>query len=834
MRSPPTHWIDVVFPHPPLHSFTYRVPEFLLEKLQLGHRVLVPLGSRHLTGFVVDFVPKPAIEDLRDIEDILDPYPLLTPDLLKLTRWISDYTLSPWGEVIRTALPPGIHRRSRCIVHRGKGNHALPELLSEIQRRLLSLVEDKRKLSLSQLEKKIGKKGLRIDINKLEDLGLVRVEHVLEEAKVRIQSEKWVSVSNPIDVESLKILERKAPRQAYALKKLIKQGGESPRRDLEVDFSVLRKLEKAEWIEIWEEEIFREPLFNQKNETKKSIGVFLLHGVTSSGKTQVYIESIREVLESGRTALVLIPEISLTPQAVQRYRRAFGEEVAVLHSRMSTGERYDSWRRIREGTFRIALGPRSAVFAPLENLGIVIVDEEHDMSYKQMDPAPRYHARDTAVVRGQLSRCTVLLGSATPSLESYFNCETGKYTLCRLTHRIDHVPMPTVTLVDLKQPPSQQNGPDSSPKQESAGNSGVTEPARSDTVVMTNGQGAAYDHRKSGEHLFLSSHLESKIRERLDKGEQVILLQNRRGFAPSIRCMACGTIEGCPHCNISLTYHQKDHRLRCHYCGFQKTAMDICPGCGGTALRYQGAGTQRIEEEIVRLFPQARLYRMDQDTTKRKGSHHRIITDFEQGKADILLGTQMIAKGHDFPGVSLVGIISADTGLFFPDFRSGEKTFQLLTQAAGRAGRRNIRGEVVIQTYCSDHAVLSFARDHDYIGFYKWEIQHRKELLYPPWGKLALLRFKGVRESRVADAAGRFKEFIKPDVSFEKLGPAPSPLTRIKNMFRYQIILRSDKNRDPGGRKLRKAIREAFLIFRERTRFYDIRIGIDMDPMDMM
>jgi len=807
-------WVDVVFPNPPLQKFTYLVPDRFQQELFLGHRVLVPLGNRKMTGFVVNFVEQPGIHDLREVEDILDPYPLLTSELMELTRWVAEYYLSSWGEVIRAALPPGIHRKSKLIIKAVENTVQTEESVSETQRTILSSLKNKKKISLLWLGKKLGKKGIRFEAMALEKKGLVHIEQILEEPRVKIRSETWVSLVKSLSNDEIQSITKRAPRQGEVLRTLIESGGESRRSDLKVDISVIRRLKENRLVKLWKKEIFRdayqgigsessikinlteeqkEVLLRIDNEIKKKkFNVFLLHGVTSSGKTQVYIEAIRKVLTQGKTALVLIPEISLTPQAVQRYRGAFGNEVAVLHSKMSSGERYDSWRKIREGKFKIALGPRSAVFAPLENLGLIVVDEEHENSYKQTDPAPRYNARDVAVVRGKLNNCVVILGSATPSLESYSNALKGKYTLCQLTQRIDKVSLPEVILVDQK-------------------NAG-----------------------KGNDNRVLSPFLQQKMKEYLGRGEQIILLQNRRGYATFLQCKACGTVLECPNCAISLTYHRKGHKLQCHYCGFEMPAPEVCPKCGGATLDYKGIGTQQVEEEVLKFFPQSRLFRMDRDTMKRKDAHKKIVTEFEKRKGDILLGTQMVAKGHDFPGVNLVGVISADTGLYFPDFRSGEKTFQLLTQAAGRAGRRNVRGKVVIQTLHPENPVLQFVIAQDYAGFYKWVIGQRKELNYPPWGRLILVRFKGEEEERVAEAARFFAEL--PDVNnfIELLGPSFAPLSRIKGMYRYQVIFRVGKDKDPSGKVLRKSVRDALALFYEKVRFPGVRISVDVDPIDML
>lgn len=806
--------MDIVFPHPPHQCFTYEIPERLRPELKLGHRVLVRLGGRCLTGFAVTFNENPQITELREVEDLLDPYPLLTDELLKLTRWVADYYIAPWGEVIRSALPPGIHRREKLIVRYRNSDGASVSSIRQTDAELLSIIRNANSVTLRSIERKLKSTNIRYALGRLERLGLIETEQVLAEAAVSHKAEKWVSLTSGVDSLEIASMRKRAPKQAAVLQALHECGGEARRSDLDVDFSVLNRLLKSNRVEIWEEEVLREPyedvtadensrkpltaeqskaLFKiSEHLKKKTFGTFLLHGVTASGKTRVYIETIRIVLERDETALVLIPEISLTPQAVQRYKGVFGDRVAVLHSRMSQGERYDSWRRIRAGKAAIALGPRSTIFAPLENLGIIIVDEEHESSYKQMDPSPRYHARDVAVVRGKINRCTVLLGSATPSLESYYNADNGKYTLCEMKHRIDRVPLPSVTLID-----------------------------RADKA-----------HGRKVE--ILSGFLKEKIRDRLNRGEQTILLQNRRGFASFLRCSSCGNIETCPHCDISLTYHQKGHRARCHYCGFQRPASEVCPNCGGVTLNYRGVGTQRVEEELVQCFPGIRPIRMDQDTTIRKGAHDRIVRTFEKREADVLLGTQMVAKGHDFPGVSLVGVISADTGLYFPDFRAGERTFQLLTQAAGRAGRRESPGEVVVQTLTPEHPLLRLAAAQDYVSYYRWEVEQRKELNYPPWGRLVLVRFKGMRQENTARAAERFADFFDRGAFYEILGPVPAPISKARDRYRYHIIFRTTKKADPTGARLRQIIRASMAQFREKCRFPEVRISVDIDPVDTM
>ncbi|HHS12859.1 MAG TPA: primosomal protein N' [bacterium] len=799
-------WVDVVFPHPPLRRLTYRIPPHL-EGIRPGHRVLVELGRRRVTGFVAGFCAKPDIPEPKEILDMMDPEPVLSEELFELTQWISQYYIASLGDVIRTALPPGIHQRSRLMVRRNA--EALPPDLSASQRRLFERITADRWCPVSSLERD-RRESIRYLLNRWHARGLVSLETVLEKARTHPRTETWIHLIQSPQPETLASMESRAPCQARIMRMLIQENRPVPRSSIPAALSVLRCLEEKNWIRLEQREMVRDPyagvqgekaLVEELTDEQKRVietvepaleqGIFqpfLIHGVTGSGKTQIYIECIRRVLARSQSALVLIPEISLTPQAVQRYKGAFGRNVAMLHSRMSHGERFDAWRRIQRGEARIAVGPRSAVFAPLSGLGLIVVDEEHDSSYKQIDPSPRYHARDVAVMRAKVNRCPVLLGSATPSLESYHNAVKGKYRLCRLSRRIDDIPMPRVSLID---------------------------------------------QRDRGKESILSLELKEQIDACLEQKGQVILLQNRRGYASLLRCAACGRIEQCPHCDISLTYHRTQRRLLCHYCGFERPAPDQCSVCGGATLTYRGVGTQRVEEALAQTFPGVRVLRMDQDTTRRKGAHDRILHRFQSGDGDILLGTQMVAKGHDFPNVRLVGIISADTGLHFPDFRAGEKTFQLLTQAAGRAGRRDRSGEVCIQTFSPDHPVLRLAARQDYDGFYQWESEARKPLNYPPWGRLAVILFRGKDENRVQKASETMAGLIAPYKGLDVLGPAPSPLSRIREMYRYQMILRTSMD-DPAGKKMRSLLRFVFNRYWEQKGFPGVRVSVDIDPQDLL
>ena len=516
--------------------------------------------------------------------------------------------------------------------------------------------------------------------------------------------------------------------------------------------------------------------------------VVLLHGVTGSGKTEIYLQSIARVLERGKQAIVLIPEISLTPQTVTRFRRRFGEKVSLWHSRLSAGERYREWMRIKEGKTDIVIGTRSAIFAPVKDLGLIVIDEEHETSYKQTE-TPKYHAREVALERARISGATVILGTATPSLESYFQAGRGKYKLARILHRVDNRVMPEVEIVDMR---------------------------RELTV--------------RGNRSIFSLFLQQSIGERLKKREQTILFLNRRGFSPFVLCRECGEAVRCKYCDVSFTYHFKTDRLHCHYCNYQEDKPKLCPKCRSRRIGYLGVGTQKVENEVARLFPRAKLGRMDSDTMTRKGSHARMLNSFREQGVDILIGTQMIAKGLDFPRVTLVGVVSADTALNLADFRAGERTFQLLAQVAGRTGRGDVKGKVIIQTYNPEHYTIQAARFHDYDSFYKQEIKFRRELGYPPFKHLINITLQSPDLNRlgmVARKLGRILE-AKGEKGMDVLGPAPAPLPRLRSRWRWQIVLKGDK-----VHRMREAVRESLTQLKEPTSG-KVKVYFDIDPMSML
>ena len=817
---------DVALPLPVGGVYTYVVPKSWAAEVRAGSRVLVTVRNRWTTGFVVRVRRAGEKGRLKEIGDVLDAAPLFDSVLLRLTKWIADYYLCPWGEVLKAALPAGIHLASRMTI-RPKEPRS-DRLLQRADRlavkgsRILQTLFEKGELHIDQLKQIVGEEGVSVAVKALEKKGYIEVERSLERPRVKKLYERWAVLREPrsLTEEQVRRLKKRAPRQSACVDLLLRAEGYAMataelRRQCGIDGKVLQRMTARGLISVVERDVVRDPYRGVQFEKmdhfvstpdqseairriegavrRGTFQVFLLHGVTGSGKTEVYLRAIREVVKSGRGAIVLVPEIALTPQTVTRFKGHFGDRVAVLHSRLSQGERYDMWRRIREGAFGIVIGARSAVFAPVRRLGLIVVDEEHETTYKQSDTVPRYHARDAAIVRAKLSRAVILLGTATPSLETYHNAATGKYIRCALPYRIDHRPLPGVTVVDMR-------------AERTDGNWGI-----------------------------FSGILREKIRERWTKGEQSILLQNRRGFSSYVQCEACGYVARCRNCNVSLTYHSVGRTLRCHYCDARHRAPAACPHCGGHRLRYKGVGTQRIEKELLTLFPNMRVLRMDVDTTRGKGAHDRILGIFERGDADVLLGTQMVAKGLDFPNVTLVGVIDADVGLNLPDFRSCERTFQLLTQVAGRAGRGDVGGEVIVQTFSPENPAVVFARDHDYASFFEREFPQRQELRYPPVSRLVSVLVLGKDEEKVKRSAEIFAQAIRrrvedmPHGVVDVLGPAPAPLARIRRNYRWQIVLKGDT---PG--RLRECITAGFASEAAEERSTGVRVTVDVDPIDVL
>jgi primosomal protein N' (replication factor Y) (superfamily II helicase) len=715
------------------------------------------------------------------------------------------------------------------------------------QNAILQALKSGETFSFSQLQTKARSKSIHAIVNEMQQRGLISVEEEIEKQKAKPKIEQVVSFT----VNGIKVISDKLSKGSFSSKQLLFI--ETLQKELtsetstiglnyflkknKASLSSLKTLVKNGILQISKREVFRRSEYepdgpppeiilnaNQQHALNEIINAttagkfhaFLLHGITGSGKTQIYIDAIRRVMALGKTAIVLVPEISLTPQTVRRFKAHFNNDVAVMHSQMSIGERYDTWRMAHQGKVKIVIGPRSAIFAPLENIGLIVVDEEHDGSYKQFDASPRYNARDVALVRALHINAVVVLGSATPSVESFANAIHEKYTLLELPYRVDNAQLPSIDIVDMA-------------KERRA--------IYDDLKVEIKKSGKEFPKRLP--YSSLSRLLQSQISNRLEKKEGIILLQNRRGFSHVMECFDCGFVEKCDNCEVSLTFHTTKKHLRCHYCGFVKKPPTICPKCGSIELRMHAFGTQQVQEELQALFPKAVILRMDRDTTSRKGAHDKILQQFGSGEADILLGTQMVAKGLDFPRVTLVGVISADTQMLLPDFRASESTFQLLTQVSGRAGRSNLAGEVVIQTLQPDHYSLKHVVTHNFRGFYQEELEYRRELDYPPFSRIVLLEFSGERENEVQHHAKKFTEYLamhNQQKRFIILGPADAAIPKIKNVFRKHIIIKDLKDNDPSGAYLRSALLKAKAQFDASllTANKKIKMIIDVDPQGMM
>ena len=843
--------VDIALYVPLDHTFTYLVSPELQSSAALGKRAIVPFGNKHLTGVIVGMPATTTVSGLKPINDILDVKPTFSPELLALTKWIAEYYLAPWGEVLKAATPQGFSQESKKTIHLLAQNVETLLLttkkLAPRQHAILQALKNGETLAFSQLQKKARAKSIYAVIGEMQQRGWISIEEEIEKPKAKPKRERVVHFTT----EGMNVLSDETGKAMFTAKQIflveaLQKECTSANNIIEIhsflkrhsaSLSSLKTLVKNGVLQISEREIFRRSEYepegpppeiilnvNQKyaldeimNATSAGkFHAFLLHGITGSGKTQVYIDAIRRVMSLGKTAIVLVPEISLTPQTVRRFKAHFGNDVAVMHSQMSIGERYDAWRMAHQGKVKIVIGPRSAIFAPLENIGLIVVDEEHDGSYKQFDTAPRYNARDVALVRASQINAVVVLGSATPSAESFANALHEKYTLLELPYRVDNAQLPTIDIVDMA-------------KERRA--------LYDDLKAEIKKSGKEFPKRLP--YSSISRLLQSQISNRLEKKEGIILLQNRRGFSHVMECFDCGFVEKCDNCEVTLTFHATKKHLRCHYCGFVKKPPTVCPKCGSKELRMHAFGTQQVQEELQALFPKAVILRMDRDTTSRKGAHDKILQQFGSGKADILLGTQMVAKGLDFPRVTLVGVISADTQMLLPDFRASELTFQLLTQVSGRAGRSNLAGEVVIQTLQPDHYSLKHVITHNFRGFYQEELEYRRELDYPPFSRIVLLEFSGERENEVQYYAKKFTEYLtghNQQKRFIILGPADAAIPKIKNVFRKHVVIKNLKDNDPSGAYLRSALLKTRAQFDTSPLAANkkIKMIIDVDPQGMM
>ncbi len=786
--------------------FDYIVPKKWMDIIQPGMRVVVPFGPRKVQGFVMEIGETSEVDKLKEIYSVMDLSPVLNRELLQLGYWLTERTLSFMISSLLVMLPAAMRAKYEKEIKLLDS-----EMIDQLSPDIKTCFEVNDTVSWDMVEKSHSlhlfqkgiQQGLLEVIYKVRDratkkterhikpiLQTKEIEELLENLPVQAVKQKDVLIyfsKNPKSIEVKKLINMVGCTES-SIKALIQKGVlkqeyvESYRDPFEHHhFKMTKPLPLTEE----QRKVITPILTSVEEEFHK---VYLMYGVTGSGKTEVYMQSIEAVLKKGKQAIVLVPEISLTPQMVNRFKGRFGSQVAVLHSGLGTGEKYDEWRKIQRNEVSLVVGARSAIFAPFENLGIIIIDEEHETSYKQ-EENPRYHAKDVAIFRGEYHQCPVVLGSATPTLESFARASKNVYELLSLKERVNEQPLPSVEIIDMR------------------------------------------EELKNGNRSMFSSSLFEKLTERVERNEQSVLLLNRRGYSSFVMCRDCGFVMNCPHCDISLTYHRSTHSLKCHYCAYEIGMPHSCPECDSQHIRFFGTGTQKVEEELTKILPHARVIRMDVDTTSKKGAHEKLLTEFGEGKADILLGTQMIAKGLDFPRVTLVGVLTADTMLHLPDFRASEKTFQLLTQVSGRAGRHTLPGEVVVQTYTPEHYSIQLASQHNYDAFYQSEMMLRKMRSYPPFYYMALLTISHPELTKVIEVSEKITSYLRKNLSKNTivLGPVASPIPRIKDRYRYQCMIKYKLEPE-----LTTILKQILIRYQKEISGQGLNLSFDLNPYILM
>jgi primosomal protein N' (replication factor Y) len=813
---------DVAVPVPLDMVFTYRVPAGAAPVV--GGRVLVPFRQQRMTGIVVELHNRKPSVATKNIVSVLDAVPVLDERLLRLGRWIADYYLAPRGEVFRTMLPLGAEFKRAIGYHVTEAGQMALHLAgmsgSSARSRRTPEEQAAEFRALDYLAAHEGEPGGAELVRQETFRSATRVSRAILNAMVR---KKWIAredvsaaqdATRTVKIAVLKSAEGKLNQnQRNLVDTLAASGGRVPvttLQSLEVPRTTLGTLVRRGLVEIVEEpaefNVSRakprpSPFEFDFNPEQRSalarlrVGVeghkfagMLLHGVTGSGKTAVYLAGMRAVLEAGQSAILLVPEIGLTPAVAADLHQIFGEEVAILHSALSDRERAEQWHRIRRGEARMVVGTRSAVFAPVDNLALIIVDEEHDASYKQ-EETPRYHARDVAVMRAKMANAVVVLGSATPSLESYFNATKNKYALVELPDRVEQRPLPEVEIVDMRQ-----------------------------------------EFQETGHEQVVSRKLAAEIKERFERKEQVMVLLNRRGYSPVVLCRTCGQKLECANCAIALTHHKREHKMVCHYCGYTAPVPKACVHCGSEYVYFLGAGSEKLEELLHGMFPQARIARLDRDTVRGHEDFERTLNALNEGELDLVVGTQMIAKGHDIHGVTLVGVVGADVALGLPDFRAAERTFQLLTQVAGRAGRGQSPGKVILQTYFQDHYAVQYAARHDFVGFYEKELRFRSWMHYPPYSALANVLVRSDKLDEALQWSGTLGKWFErtQHEGVRVLGPATAPILKLKRDYRYHFVLKS-----PSREKLNITLR-AMLAFASQQKIPRTQVIVDVDALWLM
>jgi len=816
-------YADVLLPLPITQTYTYSVPEEMQSMIQVGCRVIVPLGSRKLyTGIVLAVHKKvPAGYTIKPVYELIDDHPILLGPQLEFWKWIASYYMCAMGEVMKAALPSGLKLESETLVTLSD-DYETEEILKDRELKVMDALVPGKSISLLELSKSSGINNILPVVESLMGKGVLLISEGIR-ASYKSKTQKFVRLTEPFleDRDKLKAVMDEASRakkQVEVLmawlelsaffreskplevgrKDLLSRSGSSP--------AVLQALCNKKVLEIYEKDITRLTQSKEEQTGKSSLSkkqqeaflaikesftelpVCLLHGLTSSGKTEIYIHLIEECIRSGKQALYLVPEIALTTQLSERLQRVFGNKLGVYHSKFPDAERVEIWNKlVRTREYQVVLGVRSSIFLPFHSLGLIIIDEEHEGSFKQQDPAPRYHARNAAMILASLHGAKTLLGTATPSLETYANCLNGKFGLVELFARHHEMEMPEILAVNIKE----------------------------------------LKRKKIMKTLF-SPILSEKIGEALGAGEQVILFQNRRGYAPVLECKVCGWTPKCENCDVSLTIHKYHRKLTCHYCGYERELLHTCPACGTPNLSTHGFGTEQIEEEVRDQFPKARIARMDTDTTRSRHSYEQIIHQFESGKTDILIGTQMVTKGLDFDHVRVVGVLNADQMLNFPDFRAYERSFQLLAQVSGRAGRKGQRGKVIIQTSDPEQVVIQDVITNDFKSFFQREMLMRKQFSYPPFTRIIQIRFKHKDLSVVRSAAQAYATLIRPVFGQRILGPDQPPVSRVNNYYLQNLLLKVEV--EASASKVKDILYEAQATFKQESVFRSVQVSFDVDP----
>ncbi len=814
-------FVDVIVPLPVADQYTYLVPDRMEGKVQVGCRVIVPFGGRKFYTAIVLRIHEitPMTYETKEIAEVLDASPVVLPRQLDFWKWLAIYYLCTWGDVYKAALPSGMKLESETLIRYNPDFEASAPL-SEKEQKIVDVLSPKTKESVYRLSKACDLKNLFPVIQSLLDKGAVSVTEELRN-DYRPHTEVWVRFANSDigEQELQNLLDESPPKQRILVMTYIELSGWTQRECtvkgvskrvlLEksgVSHTTFSVLEKKHIFEIYHHETGRldkglketecahvlnlaqQQAYNQIWECFEKKDVCLLHGVTSGGKTEIYIHLMQDLLKEGKQVLYLLPEIALTTQITERLKRVFGNRLGIYHSKFPDAERVEIWQKqLGEGRYDIILGVRSAVFLPFHNLGLVIVDEEHENTYKQQDPAPRYHGRSAAIVLASLYKAKVLLGTATPSVESYFNAGTGKYGLVELTERYKDIQLPRIELVDIRE----------------------------------------LAHQKRMQGLF-SPVLVKEMKEALNRDEQVILFQNRRGFSPMVECRICGWVPKCTNCDVSLTYHKGQGMLSCHYCGYTCPVPRSCPACEGTELRQCGFGTERVEDDVKTLFPQARVMRLDLDTTRTRAAYEKILADFKVGKTNILIGTQMVSKGLDFDHVSVVGILNADTLLNYPDFRSYEHAFQLMAQVAGRAGRKHKQGLVILQTKSPDLPVIRQVVSNDYRQLYFDQLAERQLFKYPPYYRLIYVYLKHRKEDLLEAAANFLAAQLRSGLGVRVLGPDKPPVARIQTLFIRKIVIKVEPHLSL--KKVREFLCSVQCGMGENSAYRSVLVYYDVDP----